>query len=285
MSAAGREMKLSPAVVSKRISLLEDRLGVRLFQRTTRQLALTETGEGFFKRVVDILNLVEEAEDFVNRRNKEPTELLRITAPPRFSKQHIAPHLPEFSERYPEIELDFKVNDEIVDIVGEGYDLAIRIAELKDSSLVARKLAPNPRVLCASPAYVEKFGEPKTIEELAQHNCIVTTAMDQWRLEGPDGARTLRVKGNVGTNSSEFLHALLMSGHGIAFRSLWSVSKDLNSGKLKKMLPEYMGASNISVYAVYPSRDFMPQKVNVFIDYFAEVFDRKLDRDNVLRVA
>ena len=136
MSAAGREMGLSPAVVSKRISLLEDQLGARLFQRTTRQLTLTETGEGYFKRVVDILSLVEEAEDFVSRRNTSPRGQLKVTAPTSFSRLHIAPYLPEFIAQYPDIALDFQLTDNMTDIIRDGFDLAIRIGELQDSSLV-----------------------------------------------------------------------------------------------------------------------------------------------------
>lgn len=161
MSAAGREMGLSPAVVSKRISLLEERLNARLFQRTTRQLTLTETGEGYFKRVVDIIALFDEAEDFVSRRNTSPRGLLKVTAPTSFARLHIAPHLPDFMERYPDLKLDFQLTDNFVDIIRDGFDVAIRIGELADSSLVARKIAPDDRVLCASPKYLSKNPPPR----------------------------------------------------------------------------------------------------------------------------
>jgi DNA-binding transcriptional LysR family regulator len=150
MSAAGREMGLSPAVVSKRISLLEDRLGARLFQRTTRHLRLMETSEVYFKGVVDILSLFEEAEDYVSRRNSKPRGQLKITAPTSFSRLHVAPHLPDFLERYPEIDIDFRITDNMVDIIRENYDVAIRIGQLEGSSLVAKKLANEERFLCAS---------------------------------------------------------------------------------------------------------------------------------------
>ena len=156
MSAAGREMGLSPAVISKRISLLEEKLGARLFHRTTRQLTLTETGEGYFRRVVDILSLCEEAEDFVSRRNTKPRGTLKVTAPTSFSRLHIAPRLGGFLERFPEVKLDLHLTDHLEDIIRDGFDLAIRIGELQDSSLVARKLAPDTRVLCASPKYFER---------------------------------------------------------------------------------------------------------------------------------
>ena len=260
-------MKLSPAVVSKRISLLEDRLGARLFQRTTRQLTLTDTGEGFFKRVVDILNLVEEAEDFVSRRNTSPKGVLKVTAPTSFGRLHVAPYIPQFCEQYPEIELDIQVTDNFVDIIRDGYDMAIRIGELKDSTMVARKLAPNDSVICAAPQYLEVHGEPKSLKELSYHNCLSSGQNEQWKLEGPDGATTFRAKGSVRTNSSEFARELILSGHGIGLRSTWDIGDELKSGKLRVILPTYKGSSNMGIYAVYPCRDFMPAKVNAFIEF------------------
>lgn len=272
MSAAGREMGLSPTVVSKRISLLEDRLGARLFQRTTRQLTLTETGEGYFKRVVDILSLVEEAEDFVSRRNTKPRGLLKITAPTSFSRFHIAPYLSEFMQRYPDIELDFHLTDNYVDIIREGFDLAIRIGELQDSSLVAKKLAPDNRVICAAPAYLEANGAPKTLADLNNHTCLSAGAQDVWRIEGPGGQRQLRLKGALRSNSAELVREALLSGLGLGLRSTWEIGDDLAAGRLKIVLPEYRGSSNVAIYAVYPCREFMPAKVNVFIEYLAELY-------------
>ncbi len=270
MSAAGREMGLSPAVVSKRISLLEDRLNARLFQRTTRQLTLTETGEGYFKRVVDILSLVEEAEDFVSRRNTSPRGQLKVTAPTSFSRLHIAPYLPEFVEKYPDIDLDFQLTDNMTDIIREGFDLAIRIGELQDSSLVARKLAPDDRVLCASPKYIETEGRPATLGELERHNCLLAGAQDIWRLQGPNGPTSLRVTGNITSNSAEFVRQALTAGLGIGFRPTWDIAPELASGELELILPEFRGSPNIAIYAVYPCREFMPTKVNVFIEFLAE---------------
>jgi DNA-binding transcriptional LysR family regulator len=272
MSAAGRDMGLSPAVVSKRISMLEDRLGARLFQRTTRQLTLTETGEGYFKRVIDILSLVEEAEDFVSRRNTNPRGQLKITAPTSFCRLHVAPQLPKFLERYPEISLDIHLTDNFVDIIREGFDLAIRIGELQDSSLVARKLSPDNRLIVGAPSYLERVGVPKSLADLDSHNCLSAGAQDVWRLEGAEGQRSLRVKGNIRSNSAEAIHAALVSGLGLGLRGTWEVGPELRSGKLKVVLPQYRGSSNMAIYAVYPSRDFMPAKVNVFIEMLAEKF-------------
>ena len=272
MSAAGREMGLSPAVVSKRISLLEDRLGARLFQRTTRHLTLTETGEGYFKRVVDILSLIEEAEDFVSRRNTRPRGVLKVTAPTAFSRLHIAPHLPEFLSRYSDIEIDMQLTDNFVDIIRDGYDVAIRIGELRDSSLVARKLAADNRVLCATPGYLEEAGVPKTLNDLERQNCLLAGAQDIWLLEGPEGQVQFRVKGNIRSNSAEFVREALLSGLGIALRSTWDVGPELESGALQVVLPQYRGSSAVSIFAVYPCREFMPNKVNVFIEFLTEVY-------------
>jgi len=273
MSAAGREMGLSPAVVSKRISLLEDQVGARLFQRTTRQLTLTETGEGYFKRVVDILSLIEEADDFVSRRNTKPRGLLKVTAPTSFSRLHIAPYLPQFLERYPDIEVDFHLTDNFTDIIRDGFDLAIRIGELQDSSLVARKIAPDTRVVCGSRAYLDQAGTPKCVEDLVAHNCLSAGAQDNWRLEAEDGTtHTIRAKGNIRSNSAEFVREALLAGLGLGLRPTWDVGPELLSGDLKVVLPDYRGPSNFGIYAVYPCREFMPAKVSVFIDFLAELY-------------
>lgn len=272
MSAAGREMGLSPAVVSKRISLLEDRLGARLFQRTTRHLTLTETGEGYFKRVVDILSLIEEAEDFVSRRNTRPRGVLKVTAPTAFSRLHIAPHLPAFLSRYSDIEIEMHLTDNFVDIIRDGFDVAIRIGELRDSSLVARKLAADNRVLCAAPRYLAEAGRPKTLADLERHNCLLAGAQDVWRLEGPDGQVQARVRGNIRSNSGEFVREALLSGLGIALRSTWDMAAELESGQLEAILPQYRGSSSVGIFAVYPCREFMPNKVNVFIEFLNEVY-------------
>lgn len=273
MSAAGREMGLSPAVVSKRISLLEERLGARLFQRTTRHLTLTETGEGYFKRVVDILSLVEESEDFVSRRNTKPRGMLKVTVATSFGRLHLAPHLPRFLEKYPEIEIDLMVTDAMVDLIREGFDLAVRIGELEDSSLVARKLAPDRRVICAAPSYLERHGVPKTLADLESHSCLSAGAQEHWKLEDSKGEQIqLRVRGNVRTNSAEFVREAMVAGLGIGLRSTWEVGKELANGALQVVLPEYRGSSNMAIHAVYPSRDFMPAKVNVLIEFLSDLY-------------
>lgn len=276
MSMAGREMGLSPAVVSKRISILEERLGARLFQRTTRQLMLTETGEGYFRRVVDILSLVEEAEDYVSRRNTKPRGVLKISAPTTFSRKHITPHVGQFLSRFPDIELDLQVTDTFCDIIRDGFDLAIRIGELEDSSLVARKLGSEERVICAAPDYLKRAGTPKTIADLESHNCLLAGAQDLWRLDAPGGPIDVRVKGNLKSNSADLTRGGLSQGLGLALRATWDVSEDLARGDLVVVMPEYKGSSNNAIYALYPCREFMPAKVNAFLEYYAATIERAL---------
>ncbi|MEL7302290.1 MAG: LysR family transcriptional regulator [Pseudomonadota bacterium] len=288
MSAAGREMGLSPAVVSKRISMLEDRLGARLFQRTTRHLTLTDTGEGYFQRVVDILSLVEEAEDYVSRRNTKPRGQLKVTVPTAFSAKHIAPYLPDFLDRYPEIELDVYVTDEVIDIIRDGFDVAIRIGELQDSSLVAKKLAVDHRVICASPKYLEQMGVPKDLSDLELHNCLPAGNQDHWRLESSSGEiKPFRIRGSVRSNSAGFTREALLGGAGIGLRSTWDIGPELESGELRIVLPEYRGQSSDAIYAVYPSRDYMPAKVSAFIEFLVELYgsdpywDKGVDLDKL----
>lgn len=272
MSAAGRELGLSPAVVSKRISRLEDRLGTRLFQRTTRQITLTEAGQGFYERVVAILAGVEEAEAFVNRRSATARGTLKVSAPTSFGRMHIAPYLSGFMKQNSDLNINLLLSDDLVDIVGEGFDMAIRIGELTDSSLVARKLAPVRRLLCASPLYLADHPAPTTLNELDMHNCLTHQVSDLWRLKGPKGAVSFRPSGNLSTNSSEVVREAVMSGLGIALRSTWDIGQELAAGKLVPVLSDYESPSNLGIYAVYPSRQFLPTKVRLFIDYLAELF-------------
>lgn len=272
MSQAGRDMGLSPAVVSKRLRRLEERLGTRLLQRTTRQISLTEAGQGFYERVVAILASIDEAESFVARRSHLARGVLKISAPTSFGRMHIAPHLGAFLAANPDLSIDLELSDEFVDIVGGGFDLAVRIAELTDSSLVARRLAPIHRVLCATPGYLDRHGEPQSIADLARHACLAAANQDPWKLEGPDGQVSVRASGPVKTNSSEVVREAALAGVGIAFRSTWDVGAELRSGRLKIVLPQYRSSRHVAVHAVYPSRRFLPAKVRVFIDFLAQVY-------------
>ncbi|MBN8941493.1 MAG: LysR family transcriptional regulator [Rhizobiales bacterium] len=271
MSAAGREMGLSPAVISKRIKRLEDRLGTRLLQRTTRQLSLTEAGQGYYERVVAILASIDEAEAFVTRRSSLARGTLRVSAPTSFGRLHIAPHLRSFLSANPDLVVHLELSDSFVDIVGEGYDLAVRIGELDDSSFVARRLAPNHRLLVAAPGYLAERGAPATIAALSGH-ALLSHNTDTWRLEGPDGAQTVRLHGPLKTNSSEVIREATLAGIGISLRSTWDVGPELKDGRLQVVLPQWRASRRVGVHAVYPTRRFLPQKVRVFIDWLATLY-------------
>jgi DNA-binding transcriptional LysR family regulator len=272
MSAAGRILGLSPAVISKRIKRLEERLGTRLFQRTTRQIALTEAGKGYHDRVTAILADLEDAEAFASGRSSEMHGTLKISAPTSFGRMHIAPHLKTFMEHHPGISIQLMLTDEFTDIVGGGFDLAIRIAELTDSSLVARRLAPVRRILCASSEYIAAHGAPRSIEELKTHVCLPAHNNDSWRLEGPEGPVVLRPEGKLITNSSEVIREAVIGGLGIALRSTWDIGPELKAGRIVQVLPAYESSRNVALSAVYPSREFLPQKVRAFIDYLAGLY-------------
>jgi DNA-binding transcriptional LysR family regulator len=271
MSAAAREINVSPAVISKRIRRLEERLGVRLIQRTTRQLALTQAGQGFYERVVSILSSIEEAEGFVASGAAQARGMLKVSAPTSFGRLHIAPHLKPFLDSNPLVNVDLILSDSFVDLVAEGFDLAIRIGELADSSLVARRLAPNHRLLCATPEYVASRGAPAALADLDRHALLAHNA-DHWRLEGASGPQSVRLHGPLRTNSSEVVREALISGLGIALRSTWDVGPELKKGRLVRVLPEWGGSKRVAIHAVYPSRRHLEQKVRVFVEYLAALY-------------
>jgi DNA-binding transcriptional LysR family regulator len=205
MSVAGRALGLSPAMVSKRIKRLEDQLGTRLLQRTTRQLSLSEVGNGFYDRALGILAGLEDAESYIAGRSSDMHGVLKISAPTSFGRMHVAPNLKAFMQQHPNLAINLVLTDEFTDIIGGGFDVAIRIAELIDSSLVARRLTAVRRILCASPDYIKTHGAPETIDDLRRHVCLPAHNNDAWRLVGPEGLLTLRPEGMLTTNSSEVL--------------------------------------------------------------------------------
>lgn len=271
MSAAGRELGLSPAVVSKRMRRLEERLGVRLLQRTTRQLALTEVGKGFYERVVAILASVEEAEAWASSGADEVRGTLRVSAPTSFGRLHIAPHLKRFLDANPQVTVELALSDTFVDVVGEGFDMAIRIGDLSDSSLIAKKLAPNHRILVATPTYLAEAGTPTRLADLARHTLLVH-GTPEWRLEGPDGPETVRIVSPLKTNSSEVVREAVIAGAGIALRSTWDIGPELKAGTLARVLPEYRSSSRVAIHAVYPSRRHLEQKTRAFVGYLERLY-------------
>jgi DNA-binding transcriptional LysR family regulator len=277
LSAAARELGVSTAVVSRTLSALEARLGVRLINRTTRSLHLTDEGASYYETCQRILAEIEEADAAVTARRVEPQGVLKVALPASFGHQHIAPLIPRFAERYPKIELALSLSDRSINLIEEGFDLAVRIAELKDSSLAARKLAPNRRVVCASPAYLRRHGEPKTPQDLAKHNCLVATwehgfAMT-WEYKNPAGKRgSVRVTGRYACDNWEVLREWAIAGLGVALKSTWDVRRQLEDGSLVALLPGYDFATDVGIYAVYPHRRHLPAKTRVFIDFLAESF-------------
>ncbi len=277
MSAAGRELGYSPAVISKRVGHLEERLGVRLLQRTTRRLTLTETGEGYYKRVVDILSLVDEAENYVSQSCTTPSGILRLSAPTIFGQLHIAPHLPAFLKAYPGIDLDIQLSDEYVDIIREGYDLAVRIGPQRETTMLVHEIAPNRSVICATPKYIETSGKPNTVAELDQFECICAGAQEQWRLTGPDGEEIYRVRGKIRTNSRAFTKQAVLAHHGIGLFSTCEVGSELDSGALQVILPDHEGSPDASVSAVFPSCDFVPEKAKVLVNFLTNIYRNEPD--------
>ena len=274
LSAAARELGLSPALVSRRLAALETRLGVRLINRTTRSLHLTDDGATYYEACARVLADIEEADATVSAGRVEPRGALRVALPASFGLQHIAPLVPRFAERYPQIQLALSLSDRTVNLIEEGFDLAVRIAHLEDSSLTARKLAPNRRVVCASPAYLKRHGTPQTPQELTRHNCLTTTdfAMN-WDYKGPDGKPgSVRVTGRYACDSWEVLREWARAGLGIALKSTWDVHRLLAEGSLVEVCPGYTFHSDVAIYAVYPSRRFLPAKTRVFIEFLAESF-------------
>lgn len=273
LSAAARDLGMSPALVSRNLASLESRLGVRLINRTTRSLHLTDEGAAYYETCIRVLAEIEEADAAVSAGRAEPRGVLRVALPASFGNQHVAPLVPRFAERYPDVQLALSLSDRTVNVVEEGFDLAVRIADLADSSLAARKLAPNRRVVCASPAYLQKHGTPRAPEELAQHNCVATDFTMNWDYRDPDGKPgSVRVSGRYACDNWEVLREWALAGLGIALKSTWDVRRHLEDGSLVSLLPGYSFATDVAIYAVYPHRRHLPAKTRAFIEFLAESF-------------
>ena len=274
LSAAARDLGVSTAVVSRRLASLEARLGVRLVNRTTRRLALTDEGASYLDACTRILGEVEDADAAAAARRIEPQGVLKVALPASFGHKHIAPLIPPFAERFPKIQLALSLSDRTVNMIEEGYDLAIRIGELEDSSLAARKLAPNRRVVCASPGYLKTHEAPRKPDDLQRHNCLTTNDLRMnWEYKGPDGKRgSVRVTGHYACDNWEVLREWAMAGLGVALKSTWDVRRQLEDGSLVSLLPGYDFGTDVAIYAIYPHRRYLPAKTRVFIDYLAESF-------------
>ncbi len=273
-SEAARNLNLTPSAVSKQVSRLEDRLGARLINRTTRRLGLTEEGSAFYERAQRILADVEEAEQAVSHLHGAPRGTLKLNAPVVFGHAHIAPLLPGYLAQYPEMRVDLSTNDRYVDLLEEGLDLVIRIGELSDSSLIARKLATTSRLVVANESYFKRHGVPNKPKDLAEHNCLVflyRATRNVWQFDGPEGPETVEVKGDVETNSIEVILELLLAGHGVALMPTWLVGEYLRKRELTQVLTDY-AAPDAQIFAVYPPGRHLSPKVRSFVDYLVQHF-------------
>ncbi len=272
ISSAGAELGLSPAVASAQLSKLEESLGTRLVHRTTRKVSLTEEGLAFYQHAENVLASVEAAKASVGVGSESPSGTLRITAPASFGRMHMVPALKDFMQQYPKLNVDLILSDTVVDLVDGGFDIAIRNSELKDSSLIARKLSNDRRILCASPEYLAAFGEPKSPQDLVSHNCITLFGLDHWHFEQQGHTSSIKVSGNFRTDNGEVIRDACIQGLGITINSTWSAYQQLISGELVEVLKSYPLVSNTAIWVVYPSSRQLASKVRAFINYFNNYF-------------
>lgn len=273
LSAAARALRLSPAMVSKRLQRLEQRLGVTLVHRTTRRLALTTAGERFRADLGDILGALDAAEARVTGARTAPAGPLHVSAPTSFGRLHVAPHLGRFVAACPAVELRFDLDDGFVDLFAARVDCAIRIAAEVPETVVAHRLATSRRVLCAAPSYLADIGTPEQVDDLSAHRLLAADGQMPWRLVS--GGRTTLVTqpSYVRTNSSEMVRELALGGVGIALRSLWDVGDALASGQLVRVLPEWEGSADVGIYAVHLRSPAVPAAVTAFIDFLRDTID------------
>lgn len=269
---AAEMLEVSKAGVSRLLSELEARLGLRLLQRTTRKLSLTAEGEVFFHRCTELLQALEDAEGEVTARSGEAVGLVRVNVPVSFGTTYLAPLWPLFMELHPQVVLDVTLSDRVVDLVDEACDLAVRIARLPNSTLVSRKLASTRLTLCASPEYLRRHGSPAHPLELPQHAVIAYTLLamgDQWQFEGEEGPVTVKVKPRMRSNSGDSCCVAAVSGQGLVLEPTFLVGPYLRTGELVEVLPQYRSV-DLGVYAVYPTRKYVPPKVRALIEFLAQ---------------
>jgi DNA-binding transcriptional LysR family regulator len=266
---AAQQLGASRSVISKRITQLEDRLGARLLNRTTRRLSLTEAGQTFFGHCADILTAVDEAESVIKEMHMRPSGLLKISAPVFLGQLLMPPLVEDMLKRYPDLSLDLQLEDEFVDVVGNGYDAVVRVGVLADSSLVARRLATTRLVACASPKYLQRHGVPSKPEDLLQHDCIMLTTPDSqfqlWRFHGPRGPLSIRVPTRFRSNNDFSLKEAVILGHGIAYIPTFMVNRDIQTGRLQTVLDRYCQEER-GIYVLYPQQRKLPLKVKLFVD-------------------
>ncbi|HME84099.1 MAG TPA: LysR family transcriptional regulator [Roseiarcus sp.] len=274
-SEAARRLRASKSAVSRNIGALEAELGVRLFQRTTRSLNLTEAGRSYCERAARILADLEEANLAVSQLQAAPRGRLRVSAPMSFGFLHLAPALPDFLARYPEVAVDITMSDRFVDLVDEGFDVAVRIGALEDSSLIARKLAPIRRVVCASPSYFKSRGAPETPDDLKRHECLSNSniaSSQEWRFTTRDGKPwPVEVKGRLSANNGDLLRIAALKGLGVVNLPTFIVGSDLQAGALATTLDEFI-TQDMTLSAVYPQSRHLSPKVRALVDFLVDRF-------------
>lgn len=276
LSAAARSEGIAPAMIGRRLDALEARLGVKLLQRTTRKIVLTNEGMAFLEDCQRILADVENAEAAVSARSVNASGHLSISAPAGFGRQHVAPLIPSFLTEHRNVTLTLNLNDRVVDLLGEGIDVAIRIAMLSDSSMVGIKLADNKRVLVASPDYIKRHGAPASLDDLTSHNCLAMSSDGSqrgWTFRQNGKNITLKVSGNMECNDGEVLHDWALAGKGLAWRSMWEVGAAIESGRLVTVLDEFSAPGN-DIYAVFSQRRHLPLRIRAFVDFLRRAYGR-----------
>ena len=274
LSAAARAEGIAPAMIGRRLDALEARLGVKLLQRTTRRIALTNEGSAFLEHCQRILLDLDNAESQASERSARPSGPLNISAPAGFGRQHVAPLIPSFLAEHRQVTLTLNLNDRVVDLIGEGIDVAIRIADLSDSNLIGVKLADNKRVVVATPAYLKKHGSPRSLDELSRHNCLAISGEGSqrgWTFRQNGKNVTLKVEGNMVCNDGAVLHDWALSGRGLAWRSMWEVGTAIESGQLCTVLDEFAAPGN-DIYAVFAQRQHLPLRIRTYVDFLRRAF-------------
>lgn len=266
LSAAGRQLGIGPMQVSRRLAVLEDELGVRLLHRTTRAISLTAEGEAFLPFANTMADAEESARCELRPSPAGVSGVLRLTAPSVFGQTIVLPVLAALLERHPELRVDLDLSDRVVDIVGQGLDLALRVATLEDSELVARRIAANPRVICASPRYLERHGVPSRLADLDAHQCIVLHAVPRWPLVVDGELQRRRMNARITTSNVDAARTAAMQGLGLAMLAYWDVHRQLGDGELLGVTLEDASMEDLSVWAVMPTRRYLPTRVKVFLD-------------------
>jgi LysR family transcriptional regulator, transcriptional activator for dmlA len=279
LSAAGRELRVTTAAVSKHLAQMEARLGMLLVVRTTRRMSLTPEGELYLEHARRILGSIDDMAQLLGSSKATPKGLLRINATLGFGRSHVAPLISRFARKYPHVEVRLQLTVNPPPLTEDAFDVCIRFGAPPDSRVVARRLAKNRRLLCASPAYLNKHGSPKTPNDLKHHNCIGIRQGEEaygvWRLSGGRGRRVdeeaVRIRGNLTTNDGEIAVAWALDGHGILLRAEWDITRYLQSGRLVHVLPQY-NTPDADIYAVYPQHHQMATRVRAFVDFAASGF-------------